>query len=160
LNANRADFLELSQELLDRGALIRFRAHGRSMHPFIKNGDILIVEPMKGKSPDIGDVIFYRHPDDTLTAHRLVKINDCGGNAVLFTKGDYLHNLDLPVQPEQVIGRVVQIEGSRKQLALTRWPGLIFGFFIAWLVRGHYPQQMRIIRNLGRLWWLVGGAGG
>ena len=63
LNTDQADFLELSQELLDRGGLLRFQAQGRSMYPFIKNGDIILVEPRNGNSVGIGDIIFYRRSD-------------------------------------------------------------------------------------------------
>jgi signal peptidase I len=152
-----ADFLELSQELLNRGALLRFRAHGRSMQPFIKNGDILIVEPLNGASASIGDVIFYRRSDSSFTAHRLINVTGGSGGDVLLSRGDSLNYFDPPIQPEQVMGRVIQIEGSRKQLILTGWLGCPFGFIIALFSRGRYPNQRRVIRNLGRLWWLIGG---
>jgi signal peptidase I len=151
------DFLELSQELLDRGALLRFRAHGGSMHPFIENGNILIVEPLNGASARIGDVIFYRRSDGSLTAHRLVKLNLQKGEMSLITRGDSLNYCDPPVQPEQVMGRVVRIEGGGRQMRLTTGSGRIFGFIIAWFGRGRYSNQKRIMRNLGRLWWLTGG---
>ena len=157
MNANRTDFLELSQELLDRGTLLRFRAHGRSMHPFIQNGNILIVESLNGNSVNIGDVIFYRRSDNSLTAHRLIKKNRNKDIMVLITRGDSLNYFDQLIQPEQVMGRVVRIEGGGRQMRLTAGSGRIFGFLIARFARGRYPNQTRVIRNLGRLWWLVEG---
>jgi len=157
LKANRADFLELSQELLDRGALLRFRAHGRSMHPFIKNGNILIVEPLNGTSASIGDVIFYRRAEGSLTAHRLIKKNRNKDIMVLITKGDPLSYFDPPIPVEQVMGRVISIELQERQLQLNGWLGRPFGFLIALFARGHYSNQARLVRNLGRLWWLIGG---
>jgi hypothetical protein len=157
LKANRADFLELSQEVLNRGALLRFQANGGSMHPFIKSGNILVVEPLKGISVNIGDVVFYHCSDRSLIAHRLVKINVQKGETLLVTRGDSLNYFDPPVQPAQVMGRIVEIENGRKHLRLSKWSGRIFGFLVALSERGRYPQQTRITRNLGRIWWLTRG---
>jgi hypothetical protein len=157
LKADRAEFLELSQELLDRGVLLRFRAHGRSMHPFIKDGSILIVQPLDGALANIGDIIFYRRSDGSLTAHRLVGVNGHRESAVLITKGDSHKYNDPPVPAGQVMGRVISVEYRQRQLTLRGWPGRPLGFLIACLARGRYPQQMRFVRNLGRLWWLVKG---
>jgi signal peptidase I len=157
LKANQADFLELSQELFERGALLRFRAHGRSMQPFIKNGNILIVEPLNGTSANIGDVVFYRRAEGSLTAHRLIKVGHHEGSTVLITRGDSLGYSDPPVPIAQVIGKVIRVETDKRQLRLNGWLGRPFGFCLAWLARGRYPNQLRLVRNLGRLWWLIGG---
>ena len=157
MKADQASFIELSRELLGRGALLRFRAYGSSMHPFIRNGDILTIEPLKEKSPSVGDIIFYRGTDNTLTAHRLIKIENTDGNTILITKGDSHRYTDTPFKAEQVIGRVVRIENQRKKLSLMKWPAGILDRFMAGLARGCYPNQERIIRNLGRVLWLIGG---
>jgi signal peptidase len=157
LNTDPADFLELSQELLDRGALLRFQAHGSSMYPFIKNGDIIIVEPRDSSSLNTGDIVFYRRPDGSTTAHRLVDIKDRGGNMVLITKGDAMKYIDPPVKFKQVMGRVIIIEGQGRKLRLNGWPGRFFGWVTAWLARGRYPNQRRVVRYIDRLGWLCGG---
>jgi signal peptidase I len=158
LNTNQENFLELSQEILERGSLLRFRAHGRSMYPFINNGNIIIVEPLNGHSVNIGDIVFYRRSGNSLTAHRLIRINGRrGDNTVLLTKGDSLGYTDPLIPPEQVMGRVIRIEDTRKQLMLKSWHGRMFGFLIAWFARGRYLNQDRVVRNLGRLAWFFGG---
>jgi len=157
LNTDQADFLELSQELLDRGALLRFQAHGHSMYPFIKNGDIIIVEARNGRSVEIGDIIFYRRPGGSPTAHRLVKINGRKDSKVLITKGDAMKNIDPPVNDTQVMGRVILIEENERKLKLNGWPGRIYGRVTAWLARGRYPNQRRVVRYIDRLGWLCGG---
>jgi signal peptidase I len=150
---NQADFLKLSQGLLDRGALLRFQAHGRSMYPFIKHGDIIIVEPRNGSSVSAGDIIFYRRPDGSTTAHRLVKINNRKDSMVLLTKGDALKYADPPVTPAQVMGRVIMIEGRGRKLSFNGWGGCVFNWLIAWAARRHYPNQRRVVRYLDRLGW-------
>ena len=150
LNTDQADFLELSQELLDRGGLLRFQAHGRSMYPFIKNGDIILVEPRNGDSVGIGDIIFYRRPDGSLAAHRLIKITGTKNRTILFTKGDSLKYTDPPVTSGQVMGRVIVIEGNGRQFKLNKWPGHVFGRLVAWTARGRYPNQRRVVRYIDR----------
>ncbi len=157
MDVNRADFLELSQELLDRGGLLRFQAHGNSMYPLIKNGNIIVVEPRNGNTVNIGDVIFYRRPDGSVTAHRLIKINEKRDSKALMTKGDSLGNFDPPVVGEQVMGKVILIESHKRKLRLNGWSGRAFGRLTACFARGHYPNQIRLIRNTGRFWWLLGG---
>jgi signal peptidase I len=157
LNTDQAGFLELSQELLDRGALLRFQAHGSSMYPFIKNGDIIIVEQRNGSSVSRGDIIFYRRPDGSPTAHRLVEIKSRGNSIVLITKGDAMKYADPPVIDKHVMGRVITIEGQGKKLRLNGWPGRFFGRVTAWLARGRYPNQRRVVRYIDRFGWLCGG---
>ncbi len=157
MNTDQAGFLELSQELLDRGALLRFQAHGSSMHPFIKNGDIIIVEPKNGHSVSTGDIIFYRRPDGSPTAHRLVKVSGRKESISLITKGDAMKYIDPPVTDTQVMGRVILIEGHGRKLRLNGWPGRVFGRLTAWFARGRYPNQRRVVRYIDRLGWLCGG---
>jgi hypothetical protein len=157
LKANQTEFLELSQEMFDRGKAIRFRAHGRSMHPFIKDGDILIVEPMNGTLANTGDVIFYRLPFGPLVAHRLIRVEHHENTIVLITKGDSLNYYDTPIPAKQVIGKVVCVDGQKRQLPMKGWLARPFGFLIACFARGRYWNQGRFVRNLGRLWWLLRG---
>lgn len=150
LNTDQADFLELSQELLDRGGLLRFQAHGRSMHPFIHHGDVIIVEPRNGNAAIVGDIIFYRRSDGSITAHRLIKINGKKDNTVLITKGDALKYVDQPITCGQVMGRVITIEGQGRKVRLNGWPGRYFGRLVAWIARGRYPNQRRLVRYIDR----------
>ena len=54
----RTDFIELSKEVLDKGGCLRFRAGGGSMHPFVRDGDFLVVTfnlfVGNGIGPEIG----------------------------------------------------------------------------------------------------------
>lgn len=150
MNTDQENFLELSQELLDRGGLLRFQAHGRSMHPFIKTGDIILVEPRNGTSVGIGDVIFYRRPDGSPVVHRLVKITSNMYGLILITKGDALKYVDAPVNSRQVMGRVITIEGNGRELKLNEWRSRVFGRLVAWIARGRYPNQRRVVRFIDR----------
>ena len=158
MKANPSDFLELSQEILEQGALLRFRAPGNSMHPFIENGDILVVEPSNGAQAHIGDVIFYRRPDGGLIAHRLIKIDMAGGSTILTTKGDSLDYFDPPLRLEQVLGRVIAVERDGRRLRLDSSLNKAMSSF--WARLSPSSRWLRpILRPAWRLYRMVSPAG-
>ena len=107
-------FLDLAGELLGRGHRVRFRAEGGSMHPAIRSGETLIVEPVSPADLERGDIALH-HSRRGITAHRVVEIRDEGGRKPLFvTRGDNVGSADEPVEPRQILGKVVAVE--RKSL--------------------------------------------
>jgi len=73
-----------------------------SMSPTIEKGDIVIIKI--GDEIKENDIITYKK-DNVLITHRISKINE---NTII-TKGDYNNTDDVPIQKEQVIGKVVFI---------------------------------------------------
>ena len=73
-----------------------------SMSPTIEKGDIVIIKI--GDEIKENDIITYKK-DNVLITHRISKINE---NTII-AKGDYNNTDDLPIQKEQVIGKVVFI---------------------------------------------------
>ena len=147
-------FDTLTQEILAQRSYLRFKARGQSMRPFIHSGDALLIEPRDGAKLKIGDVILYRRPSGTYVVHRLIKKN---GSAVLITKGDSLNYYDASIPAEQVMGRVIQIEGRGRLLRLQAGPSRAFGWLLAWLARGRNRNRIRLMRNLSRVWWFLAG---
>ena len=76
-----------------------------SMSPTIEKGDIVIIKI--GDEIKENDIITYKK-DNVLITHRISKINE---NTII-AKGDYNNTDDLPIQKEQVIGKVVFIENN------------------------------------------------
>ena len=66
-------FLDVSTELLERGHSVRFQAPGRSMHPTIKEGETITVEPVEPPGVRTGDIILYRTKTGVI-AHRVIRI--------------------------------------------------------------------------------------
>ena len=95
------------EDVLSSGFYLRIKVHGPSMHPFIRNGDTLIIRPSVAADLNIGDIVLYLDPSGIHVVHRLIKRN---GPASLITKGDYLDYYDPPVSTEQVLGKVVAVE--------------------------------------------------
>jgi GNAT superfamily N-acetyltransferase/signal peptidase I len=103
-------FLDLSAEILRQGGSFQFRAHGSSMVPFIRDGDLLTVAPTDPSSIGIGQVVLFRTRRDRLLAHRLVRKSEKGGEWILEMQGDARLSSDKPVPGERVLGRVVRIQ--------------------------------------------------
>ena len=112
-------FLELSAELLAEGYGVRFRAGGNSMHPAIRDGEAVRVEPVCACEIRRGDVILYRAARG-LTAHRVLRIEKNGDGASTFhLRGDACTSDDEPVTVAQVMGRVTEVERGGASVALT-----------------------------------------
>lgn len=128
-------FEDLWLEGLHQGRTMRFRGRGGSMAPFLRDGDIVTIEP--GGKPVLGQVVLTG-PGDSLILHRVVAKR----NGWISTKGDALGRLDAPVTREQILGRAVARErGGRERRLDTfwrRWLGLAFSLTVP-LVPGLIP---------------------
>ena len=102
-------FVEAIHELLSDGNAVRFRASGHSMHPTIKDGDKITVEPLKGAAIKRGDIILYRSKHGMI-AHRVVRVDLMSCEPHLIMRGDALTSFDLPIASQQALGRVVLVE--------------------------------------------------
>jgi len=106
-NEAAAHFREMAGAVLREGARLSFRASGRSMSPFIRDNDRVIVEPPSGRLR-IGDVILFASSGQQLILHRIVKKRGDG----YVTRGDSTCHHDGTVQPNAVLGRAVHIVGG------------------------------------------------
>src|SRR2546423_8989375 len=112
-------FLELSTELLAEGYGVRFRAGGNSMHPTIRDGEAVKVEPVSALEIRRGDIILYS-AGRGLTAHRVVRVDESNDGARVFhLRGDACASLDEPVAAEQTIGRVTEVERGGRLIAFA-----------------------------------------
>lgn len=152
MNCRTIEFLELSNEILSKGSYLRFQAHGGSMSPFIRDGDVLEIKPAEVSEIKLGDVIFYRI-ESRVAAHRVIKRVSRNGKVSLVTKGDSSPTSDEPLHAEDLLGKVVTVERNGLSLSLdTRLSRLInllwakispFSGYI-------YPPGMKLKRNIRR----------
>ena len=150
-------FESLALDILGQGCYLKFCAHGSSMSPFIRNGDIITVEPKKASELNLGDIVFYRRTGGQYVAHRLIKKIWNNGSLVLTTKGDNMDYLDAPVSPGQVLGRIIRIEDQSKGLRIGGRAVLIRNrLSLNANYRDNYTQGL-LRRGLTKLWWLIGG---
>ena len=111
-------FVEMSTELLRQGYSVRFQAPGNSMMPTVSDGERITVRPVSPSDIKPGDIILYRYPG-SIFAHRVVRIEKRNGGAPRFIlRGDASGAPDEPVEPAQVLGKVVSVERGGRSIDL------------------------------------------
>jgi signal peptidase I len=139
-------FFDLSADLLGHGYRVRFRPKGESMHPTIKNGEVVVVEPVEPCRVRRGDIVLYKSvARGRVIAHRVVRVNRKRGDITNFIlRGDASLTCDLPVVPKQVLGRVVSVEreGGANDLAGKRARA-------SWVARLCASRLKAVISNRG-----------
>jgi signal peptidase I len=139
-------FIELLRATLAKGVPFTFRARGSSMHPFIRDGDVITVSPLGAHPPVLGDVVaFVQREIDRLVVHRVIgiKANSC------FMKGDDTGGVDRPVPTVNVLGLVKRVERGHKRVFIGLGPER---FLIALLTRnGLMVPLVRVVAKLLRL---------
>ncbi len=144
---------DVPKEELSVGLPLRVKCRGQSMYPFIKHGDILLIEVVNADKLNPGDIAFYCLPSGTFIVHRFIKRN---GSGSFLTNGDSMRQSDEPVTVEQVFGRVIQIERNGKALKLSGKLNYLNTRLITLLVRYRVPLQITLRQTLGRIQWIIG----
>ena len=108
------DFTNLSKDMLARGLRLRFQASGGSMHPFIRNGQIIQVVSAKISEINCGDIVFCRSLDNKLIIHRVIKKCIHNKRIAFLTKGDSLSRFDGYIYPENLLGKVIALETNNR----------------------------------------------
>jgi len=126
LNLKGEDFAFIAQKVLGRGRALRFRAKGGSMSPFIRNGDVVQVVPLKGKI-NLGDVVFYRSSYGKTVIHRVIQRS----KESIITRGDSVPSPDQPVLSKQVLGWVVCVEKNGWRIRLDTSTGRLLNVLFA-----------------------------
>lgn len=133
ITCNRIDFLLLATQILAERNVLRFRAHGGSMYPFVRDGDVLQVEPVRLSSVRVGDVVLFQDAEDRLTVHRVIGIRRDRNRVALVTKGDSSCRPDSPVYPEQILGRLTSVSREGKTLYMSGGWRAVANRLWAWL---------------------------
>lgn len=149
---NNSNLLKLSNNLIERGTSVRFRAKGFSMRPFIQDGDLITVSPLRDYPIRVGDVVLYKTVDNRPIIHRVIRKRKIDGRAVFFIKGDATFGEPEEIDTERVLGRVTAIErngrGKKLDTKLYRIIGLVFAMlspFSHWI----YPLGSKV-KHKGR----------
>ena len=126
IQLNQVEFESLAAEILSAGQVLRFRAKGSSMSPFIRNGDIIEVLPGSGSSIRRGDVVLCRKLSGKLFAHRVIRTYQTGDSRKLIVQGDALSHPDGEIDSGQVLGRVITVEHNCKKLSVDTYGQRLF----------------------------------
>ena len=136
--------LELLRAMMERGVPLRTMVRGFSMHPFIRDGDVLTISPVSGKNPSLGDVVAIIQPrTGRLAIHRIVGRMHSG----LLIRGDNCPEADGVVNSAHILGRVTRIERRGR----TVHAGLGYsGALIAALNNGDHLMRVKRFLNTPR----------
>jgi signal peptidase len=133
-------FLEVSTDLLSQGYGVRFRPGGHSMHPTIRDGEAVTVEPVEPGNVKRGDVVLYRTSSGVI-AHRVIRIERREDKPGVFhLRGDASTSRDAPVGAEQILGRVISVERMGRTVSLVNLRAKILD-----------PVRVRLFRLKARL---------
>lgn len=120
-----ADFSTVVDGLLAEGLRVRFRAHGRSMLPTVRDGECVTVAPVHAARVALGDILLcatWRGP----IAHRVTAIGRAADGVRRFAlRGDASREADAPVTEPQVLGRLESVEREGRVLSLAIEGGLV-----------------------------------
>lgn len=111
-------------DLLTRGASVQMVAHGGSMSPWIRDGDLVTILPRGlGREPRLGDVVAFRRPGgERLVVHRLVSRAPGGWIA----RGDRCSAADGLISEQAILGTVDRAaSGARRRLLPQGVLGLV-----------------------------------
>jgi signal peptidase I len=103
---------------LESKGYARLRVISDSMSPFIKIGDFVVVEKFSSQDYERGDIVVIDRKGEFIT-HRFIKSRE----DKFYTKGDRFHRLDEPVPADDLVGKVIEIEGRNYHFNLksSKW---------------------------------------
>lgn len=111
--------IELLRAVTENGKPFRFEAAGFSMHPFIRNLDILTISPLPPGHLRSGMVIAFLHPESgRLVVHRVVGRK--GGYYLI--KGDNSPESDGMISEKNIFGYVTKVERGDRSISLCFGP--------------------------------------
>lgn len=145
------EFIEMAKDILSRGDTLRCRASGSSMYPFIRDGDLITVEPVAASQIRYADIIFFQSDEGRVVVHRVVKIKRGEGTTCMVTRGDTMRRTDGCLDGRSLLGRITTIEKGGRVLPVARGRGVWRASFI--------PRPYRSVNGLSswRCYLFVGG---
>ena len=99
---------------------LRVTVTGDCMRPALAPGDRVRLVSREQRPPRVGDVVLARHPEG-LRLHRLVWGPPLGFGLRWRTQADRGAIWDPALEPEDVLGTVVEVEGSPGLRAIHGW---------------------------------------
>jgi signal peptidase I len=147
-------FLGLSQEIMHKGKSLRFLAQGTSMHPLVRNGDILMVDPVKSGKIRVGDVVLCTPAVGSVVVHRVIRTKKTRKATRYLVQGDQASQPDGWISQEQVTARLSAIERDGRQIDMYCFRMRILSWFAVlrskWQV-GHKGFSVHLVHMAKKL---------
>jgi GNAT superfamily N-acetyltransferase len=138
-------FIDLAKEVLRKGGLLRFKAHGSSMYPSIQHGATIVVKSVKPKAVKFGDIVFASCNGRALV-HRMVGRFTQDGVPMFILRGDFSIASINMVPQQNVLGHVVNVAQKGSQIRPNQGLYRIAG--LGWATFPGLGQMLKKIRDL------------
>lgn len=103
---------QILTELLQERKTVQIRAGGNSMRPFIKDGDLMVIEQCSGNELHQGEIAAYRAPDNKTTIHRVIALYPAEKKCAL--RGDATTGVLFITPYSSILGRVKYTKRNRR----------------------------------------------
>jgi len=135
---------EILRIVLAKGVSFKFRAKGFSMSPFINDGDVITISPLRKTSLRCGDVLAFPHSvTNKLVVHRVVDMN----GAYLQTKGDNSVDGGELFPASNILGFVTKVERNGRRV--------LFGLGHERRLIGFLSEKNLLLPLLSSLWRFI-----
>jgi hypothetical protein len=143
LSLSGTSLTELMTSVLAKDRAFRFRAKGWSMSPFVKDGDVITVSPLRGREPRTGEIVAFLHPKSGHAAvHRVVR----AAPGTFLLRGDNSEDAEGPLSGERILGVITKVVRDGKRVKGVRGP---WSPVIALLSRsGGLVRALELLRRL------------
>ncbi|WNB92477.1 signal peptidase I [Bacillus sp. NEB1478] len=135
--------VDLIQRVVKVNGNILLPANGKSMFPFIRQGDICHFKACHPSMIKKGDIVLFVMPSNQLVAHRFIKTIHVDNRVSYLFKGDTNLLFDEPVLSDQIIGKMIMIERRNKSIDLSNNWSNLWGLLII-----HLPMMSKILRKV------------
>ncbi len=102
------------------GKSVRFQARGVSMKPLVRDGDVLVVEPLGQDRPCVGEVVLCSTASEHVVVHRVIRQQFKKGIQYSQVQGDQIPQPDGWMSDEAVLGRVMSLERDGRVIEMDR----------------------------------------
>lgn len=97
------ELMPIIHAALERSQNVRMTVNGSSMQPFLHDGDVVELEPMRSL-PVPGDMVLVHCPEERYVLHRVVRLEGVG----FFLRGDAQAHCEGPFTRRNVLGRAAK----------------------------------------------------
>ena len=150
INLDTENFIDLSSEILGAGKQIRVNASGNSMYPMIREGDLLLIQPIMEVCVRLGEVILLKKSNVRLLAHRVIKKIRRRGSICYVTQGDHTSINDGCIPLADILGVVKSIERDGRIINSSNLIYKMLGKFMVFYLRTD-PNKRRLLNKLSHL---------
>jgi len=120
LDRYSATFDRISVDLLKAGYALRFTAQGKSMNPLIREGDVVLIEPIGSQLPKPSEIVFFINKQGDLVLHRVLKRWKKDDKVLYLLKGDQVAKTDGIYENAKIVGKLKAIEREESFLSIDK----------------------------------------